>query len=519
MNCFAYIRVSTTKQRDQGVSLEAQEEAIKQYARKHGLTITRWFRETKTAATRGRGLFADLIKRLKAGEAQGAIVHKIDRSARNLRDWSDFIGLMEHGISIHVASENLDLTSRGGRLSADIQAVVAADYIRNLRLEALKGIRGRYQQGLLPGYSPVGYDDNGSGQVKTINPVSGPLVRDLFERYATGRYSLRSLRTKMNARGLRNKRGGELSVNSVAKILHQPFYTGVIHVKRTGETFPGRHEPLISRALYQACQDVLNGRVPHDAQRQHFTYSRLVKCALCSYSLIAELQKGHVYYRCHTKDCPLTSKREDVIEAYVSRRLSQIALTERQKAEVRTEVETILGLDVERQQERQRSLVLEIQQTESRLERLTDLLLDDVIAAEAYQIKKRSLTEQLEDLREERDRPAATDQEIRERVAQYLEQASSARLSYESGSVLRKRQIVETTTSNLSATQKGVAVELQSPFSYLAESEVVCFGGEQRDKPGTPGTCRPDQLSAIELAQKLIQTATEDQEADTGESP
>jgi hypothetical protein len=41
---------------------------------------------------------------------------------------------------VHFANDSLDLNTRGGRLSADIQAVVAADYIRNLREEAKKGI-------------------------------------------------------------------------------------------------------------------------------------------------------------------------------------------------------------------------------------------------------------------------------------------------------------------------------------------------------------------------------------------
>ncbi len=51
---------------------------------------------------------------------------------------------------VHFANESLDLQSRGGRLSADIQAVVAADYIRNLREETRKGFYGRLKQGLCP---------------------------------------------------------------------------------------------------------------------------------------------------------------------------------------------------------------------------------------------------------------------------------------------------------------------------------------------------------------------------------
>jgi len=64
-----------------------------------------------------------MLAALEAGEADGVIMHKIDRSARNLRDWSDLGELIDRGIAVHFAHESVDLNSRGGRLSADIQAV------------------------------------------------------------------------------------------------------------------------------------------------------------------------------------------------------------------------------------------------------------------------------------------------------------------------------------------------------------------------------------------------------------
>lgn len=538
MNCFAYVRVSTTKQRDQGVSLEAQEEAIKRYAQANGLTIKRWFRETRTAASRGRTKFNDLLRRLKRGEAQGVIVHKIDRSARNLRDWADFAELSDLGIAIHIAAENLDLTSRGGRLSADIQAVVAADYIRNLRLEAIKGIRGRYKQGLLPGYSPVGYRDNGGGKVKTVDPVSGPLVQELFRRYATGAYGLRSLRTVMHERGLRNKRGGELSLNSVSKILNQRFYIGQIEVKRTGEIFQGKHEPLVTKALFDACQDILRGRTQRPTRSFHpYVYRKLLTCQRCGRRLIAERQKSHVYYRCHTKNCPQKCLREEVVERNVLAALERIRIAKSEQREIESEVDRLLGSVAEEEHERRLSLELERDQVTARLTRLTDLLLDGVIEQTDYVEKKRSLLDRQLELHETIKRPRAEATEIERRVANYLELASSASLSYRRAEPTQKRQLVETTTSNLTVVGNEVVVELDSPFAELAQREgVLSCGpqrdrprsdpdlpirqdvpscGPQRDKPGTPGTCRTDQLQPAKLAQNLIQAATEDRQADT----
>ena len=85
------------------------------------------------------------IRQLKRGKASGLIIHKIDRSARNLKDWAIVSELPDQGIDFFVATERLDFNSRGGRLTADMLAVIAADFIRNLREETKKGIRGLTQ--------------------------------------------------------------------------------------------------------------------------------------------------------------------------------------------------------------------------------------------------------------------------------------------------------------------------------------------------------------------------------------
>src|SRR6266436_9231971 len=86
---FAYIRVSTAKQGEQGVSLQEQRGAIERYASRNGIEIIQWFEERETAATRGRPIFSQMLKLIRQGKADGLVIHKIDRSARNLRDWAD----------------------------------------------------------------------------------------------------------------------------------------------------------------------------------------------------------------------------------------------------------------------------------------------------------------------------------------------------------------------------------------------------------------------------------------------
>ena len=83
-----YIRVSTTKQ-GEGVSLEVQKDAISRYAERNQFQIGLWLEELETAAKRGRPVFNQAMKLLRQGKHQGMILHKLDRGARNLKDWAE----------------------------------------------------------------------------------------------------------------------------------------------------------------------------------------------------------------------------------------------------------------------------------------------------------------------------------------------------------------------------------------------------------------------------------------------
>src|SRR6266851_5953037 len=309
-----YIRVSTVKQ-GEGVSLEVQKDAISRYAERNQFQIALWLEEMETAAKRGRPVFHRAMKLLRQGKHQGIILHKLDRGARNLKDWAEIGELSDQGVEVHFVNESLDLHSRGGRLSADIQAVVAADFIRNLREETRKGIYGRLKQGIYPLAAPVGYQNQGGGKPKIPDPINGPLVRHAFELYASGQYNLHGLRERITKLGLRNRNGKPLSLTGFSVMLNNPFYIGLIRMK--GEAFAGIHTPLIATSLFDRVQSILKGKTNAKGWRHDFLFRRLLTCATCGRSLIGEIQKGHVYYRCQTKGCPVTCVREDSVEQCV----------------------------------------------------------------------------------------------------------------------------------------------------------------------------------------------------------
>jgi site-specific DNA recombinase len=462
------------------VSLTEQKEAIERHAARSSLTLSQWFEERETAAKRGRPIWNQMLRLLRTGEATGVVIHKIDRSARNLKDWSDLGELIDKGIEVHFANESLDLNSRGGRLSADIQAVVAADYIRNLREEAKKGIYGRLKQGFYPLRAPIGYLDNGAAKPKTIDPVRGPLIRQAFELYAEGKFTIVPLVDELYRMGLRNRVSTRVTRNGLSTILNNPFYVGVIRIKKTGDVYAGNHEPLIPKRLFDDVQDMLAGRFNTRTKAHDFLFRRYITCKGCEYSLIGELQKGTVYYRCHTKNCPMKGIREEAVATIVGRTLRDLEFTNAEKEYLAKRIQTLKANWFEEKEKQLGNLSVTLQHVSERLNRLTDAYLDGTIEREIYEERKaallferRAIEDRLNDLKTGKT-------SIPEEVQEFLELAGDAYSLYKTPIIEKKRRLLKMVTSNCSVDEGTLDFTYAIPFREVAQREKSIDGGPSR---------------------------------------
>jgi site-specific DNA recombinase len=458
--CFGYVRVSTVKQGD-GVSLDAQREAILAFAGRNNIEIVKWFEEKETAAKSGRPIFNQMVKELRNGKAHGLVIHKVDRSARNPADWVKIGELADAGIDIHFVTESLDFRSRGGRLTADIQAVIAADYIRNLREETIKGINGRLKQGLYPFRAPLGYLDNGGGKAKTPDPIRAPLVKRLFELYATRSYSFNTLLAEAHAMGLTGHKGHRLSMHGLETIMDNPFYCGIMRIKRGGMTYPGIHEPLISAKLFADVQDIKSGKAGPKVTRHNHLYRGLFRCGLCDALMIPERQKGTVYYRCQTKSCATKTVREEAIARAINGCLETARLSETDQQSARHQIERWAKGNTE--EEVLQSLQLREANLKDRMDRLTDALIDRVIDQSAFLERRERLA--IEELQIADERRQLTEKsKSAANILSLLELTKDLKKGHELANAPQKRQWVEMTCSNRRISGKDVYLE---PSNWL----------------------------------------------------
>jgi site-specific DNA recombinase len=467
---YAYVRVSTARQGVEGVSLQEQRASIMEYAERRGMGIAEWFEDRVTAAKRGRPVFSKLVSTLKAKRTVGVVIHKIDRGARNLRDWADIAELMDRGIDVHFAHESIDLHSRSGRLSADILAVVASDYIRNLREETIKGINGRLKQGLYPFSAPLGYINTGRGKVKTVDPVQGPLVKQLFERYASKEYSLQGLEDEMFRRGLRNSKGKIVPMNQLATTLRNPFYMGLMRIQGRKDMYPGIHTPLIASSLFNRVQSILDHRRSNFRQPHRYAFSMLIRCKNCRRYLVGETHKGHVYYRCHRKMCVPTCLRQERFEEAIMAELKRINISPEEEAALQGALLDFRNSEAEIAGKVREEVKDELSRVQASLNALLQKFLDDQISKDTFDeanacllMQRRGIEEKLSSLDSSRDAHVP--------VEAFLSELRGICRSFSAEELNEKRRVAERFFIGITTNHRLIGLTMNPSMAAIAGRE------------------------------------------------
>jgi site-specific DNA recombinase len=175
---------------------------------------------------------------------------------------------------------------------------MAKNYIDNLSEEVRKGMREKAEQGHWPTVALVGYRNNLETKRIELDPVRAPLVANLFEWYAEGTASLQDVTARAFSAGLTHPRSGRrMTKSEIHRILRSPLYYG--EFLWNGKLYRGLHQPIISRPLFDAVQNVFAGANRPKYTKHRHAFAGLLTCARCGCAMTAELKKGrYVYYHC-----------------------------------------------------------------------------------------------------------------------------------------------------------------------------------------------------------------------------
>ncbi len=346
---FAYLRKSSKQEEKQAPSIPRQRAELLAYARREGLRIGREFIERESAKSTGRPVFNEMLRRVEAGEATGILTWHPDRLARNAVDGGRILDLLDkRKLTVLKFASFWFENNPQGRFMLMMAFAQSAHYVDALSVNTKSGLNRKVARGEFPSRARVGYINDRRTKRIVIDRARAPVVREAFERYATGSDTIDDISAFLFSRGIGSGRGSGMRPMirpQVGKILSDPLYHGSFLWK--GEVHRGTHEPIVSRELFDRVQAIRTKRVRfHPAAKalKPFAYRRTLICATCGGAVTAELQKGHTYYRCSRKSkrverCFEPYVREEALDTQIVELLLPYSLNPVWAAEILSKIE------------------------------------------------------------------------------------------------------------------------------------------------------------------------------------
>ena len=325
-----YARKSTEQEDKQVLSIESQVKEMEKMAVADNLEIIALKRELHSAKEAGqRPVFNEIVEELKLGTYNGILTWAPDRIARNAGDLGRIVDLMDQKklVEIRTFGQKFSNTPNDKFMLMILgsQAKLEND---NKVINVKRGLRARAAMGLRPSMAPTGYLNSKNKDEKCqviVDPKRAPIIKEMFEKVAHENYSGRKIYRWLREIDFKNKNGKYVTLGNIYRILRMTFYYGVFeYPEGSGEWFTGKHEPIITKELFEAVQMKIKVE-KKKAYGREFTFTRMLHCAYCESGITAEekikeLKDGgfnaHVYYRCtkmKNRECPNESVKESIL--------------------------------------------------------------------------------------------------------------------------------------------------------------------------------------------------------------
>lgn len=264
-------------------------------------------------STAKRERFNEMIEDGKLGLFDLVITKEVSRFARNTLDSIRFTReLLSNGVAVYFQSDNINTLDEDSELRLTIMSSMAQDESRKISNRVRFGHHQAIKNGTVLGTNNMfGYTKK-DGKLM-IDEEQVEFIRELFEMYATGKFSMKQMEKHFYQKGIRNSKGNKLSHSTMGNIIRNPKYKGyfvgnkvvitdlftkkqkflpeeewVMYKDETGETVPA----IVSEELWEKANEVLYMRSQDVITAQHKTVHQnlLTGKLICSHC-------GKPYYR------------------------------------------------------------------------------------------------------------------------------------------------------------------------------------------------------------------------------
>lgn len=323
-----YARKSTEQDEKQALSIDSQVKEMLQIAEREGLEIIDIRRESHSAKDSGqRPVYMELLEDIRRGRFNAILTWAPDRLSRNAGDLGSLVDLMDQKLLLEIRTYGQHFrNSPNEKFLLMILCSQAKLENDNKSINVKRGLRTRCEMGLWPSVAPTGYLNekrvDRKGHV-LIDPERGHIIKQMFEKVAYEKWSGRKvyhwLKFELNFKTAAGNKN--LTYSNVYLILQNTFYYGVFEYPRnSGNWYTGKHEPLITKELFDQVQQQIRSHVIK-VEDKEFAFTRLITCGLCGSGVCADekfkkQKNGNVHRYCYygcTK-----SKDRNCIAGYIN---------------------------------------------------------------------------------------------------------------------------------------------------------------------------------------------------------
>ncbi len=453
-----------------------------------------------------RPKFQKLVQFLSLGLFKGVVCLCWDRISRNKGDDTIIRKLMRKGLDVRFMYANYDKTSSGA-LHMDIDGMFAEHHSRVTSEKVRLTTRDLRERGVVTYKAPIGYLNQGSMKHKPFDPERAPIIKKLFEFYATGDWSLADLVRFANNQGLttiptRRRRtkhemlaeesdavkiekvSRPITLNSIHGVLSNPFYTGKTLTKDNEYVGSISHEPLISNEIFSRVQQMLKKKKVslRYVNKLELPFRGFVRCSDCSRVYTPYIQKGIQYFgaRC-APSCPNPRKSFNLffLEKEIGELIARLILTGDELAQLDASTSTEISLfeekrlkDIDLNDRRKKKIREDL--TYLRTNKL-QLLKSGVYAPERLLEEENSLNAELASLQDKEIVSDVSMQAVMEDVAKLSELLKTGSEYYRFAKSPEKEQIVRIIFSELSISGNTLQYECKNGFRALkSRFSLVC---------------------------------------------
>ncbi|MES2463855.1 MAG: recombinase family protein [Armatimonadota bacterium] len=472
-----YARKSSEEKTKQVQSIEDQIHALDPLREQGGYNVVATLTESRSAKAPGRPVFNEMLDLINKGEADAILCWHLNRLSRNEIDSGTIRWLLRQGVIKEIVTPHRTYRPEDNALITAVESAMGEQFIVELTASSRRGMLSKVEKGWFPSRAPQGYKNDVTARTIVRDPQCWDLIRQAWREVASGEASIPQVGENLR------EAGHPVARASLYHLFSNVFYTGVFEFQ--GKRYPGKHEPMVTLAEFQAVQRLLgrgDDALPLRRQRKHrFTFSGLIRCGHCGAGVCADRKRKvikdtgeerfYTYYACSRgSGCPGSGRvREDHIEAAVANWLAEVSLPEpyldfardvarRHRAEERQAEEAVRA-----------SQARALTQTEQKLDELLSLRLERLIDDGEYaQRKNQILGERNAVLNNSQKATEAIERswEIAEAVATFC---TTAEREFAEGDLVEKGRILRQLGASYQLVRGEIIVELNGLLGLVRE--------------------------------------------------